>query len=65
MANHRDIIRTLGGIRPLARALKHKNHTTVQGWYERGVIPSDRLNEVLAVAAAKAANPAPEQGQAA
>jgi hypothetical protein len=51
MANHREIIRSLGGIRPLARALGHRNHTTVQGWYERGSIPTDRLNEVLAAAA--------------
>lgn len=51
MANHREIISGLGGIRGLARRLGHRNHTTVQGWWERDNIPSERLNEVLAAAA--------------
>jgi hypothetical protein len=53
MANHREIIRNLGGIRGLARRLGHKHHTTVQGWWERGNIPSDRLGEVLEAASQK------------
>ncbi|WP_333703351.1 carph-isopro domain-containing protein [Sphingobium yanoikuyae] len=50
MTDHREIIRQLGGIRGLARKLRHRNHTTVQGWWERGNIPADRLGEVLAAA---------------
>lgn len=51
MTDHRQIISNLGGIRGLARKLGHRNHTTVQGWWERGAIPDARLNEVLSVAA--------------
>src|SRR3546814_5190472 len=44
-----EIIRQRGGIRPLARKLGHRNHTTVQGWWVRDRIPprdrkSTRLN---------------------
>lgn len=39
-----------GGIRPMARALRHKSHTTVQDWWENGVIPAHRYKEVLAAA---------------
>lgn len=33
------IIDKFGGIYPLARALGHKNPTTVQGWLVRGFVP--------------------------
>ena len=51
MHDHVQLIRDRGGIRPLARSLGHKNHTTVQGWWERGKIPDDQLRAVLAVPA--------------
>lgn len=44
-----DIIRDRGGIRPVARKLGHRNHTTVQGWVERNQIPETRRDEVLAL----------------
>ncbi|GLT03034.1 hypothetical protein GCM10007897_44730 [Sphingobium jiangsuense] len=50
MVTHRDKIAARGGIRPLARALGHRNHTTVQGWWDRGHIPEARLAEVEQVA---------------
>lgn len=34
------IIDKFGGINAMARALGHKNASTVQGWKERGAIPS-------------------------
>ncbi|WP_406693343.1 carph-isopro domain-containing protein [Sphingomonas cannabina] len=43
------MIAVRGGIRPLARKLEHANHTTVQGWWERNRIPSERLAEVEAI----------------
>jgi hypothetical protein len=46
----RQVIRAFGGIRPMAVALEHKSHTTVQGWWEREVIPARRQPEVLAAA---------------
>jgi hypothetical protein len=49
METHRDIIRQRGGIRGLARELGHRNHTTVQGWFERDNIPEDRMPSVMAV----------------
>ena len=49
MHNARQIISERGGIRKLARALDHRNHTTVQGWWDRERIPEDRRAEVLAV----------------
>lgn len=33
------IIDKFGGVYPLARALGHKNPTTVQGWLSRGFVP--------------------------
>ncbi|WP_443029606.1 carph-isopro domain-containing protein [Sphingomonas sp. TX0522] len=44
--DHAELIRQHGGIRPLARALGHKNHTTVQGWLERNNIPPAHLPDV-------------------
>jgi hypothetical protein len=49
MANHQTLIADRGGIRPLARKLGHRNHTTVQGWWERERIPPARLPDVLAI----------------
>lgn len=43
----REIIDRFGGIRPLATRLGHQNHTTVQGWWERDLIPAQRQAEVL------------------
>lgn len=54
MTNHQTIIAERGGIRPLARALGHRNHTTVQGWWERNSIPAHHLDQVLAVEVASA-----------
>jgi len=45
------IIDQFGGLSALARALGHKNPTTVQGWKERGVIPLRRWSAVKAAAA--------------
>ncbi len=44
------IISKFGGINPLARALGHKNASTVQGWKERGFIPSRQQALVLRAA---------------
>lgn len=46
----KNLITALGGITGLARLLKHRNPSTVQGWWERGIIPSLRWPEVLEVA---------------
>jgi hypothetical protein len=35
----KKIITKFGGVYPLARALGHKNPTTVQGWLSRGFVP--------------------------
>lgn len=45
-----DVISQFGGIRPLARALGHRTHTTVQGWWLRGSIPARQQAYVLAAA---------------
>ena len=47
--DHAELISERGGIRPLARALGHKNHTTVQGWWERKTIPAEHIEAVIAV----------------
>lgn len=39
----KPIITRLGGIRKTARLLGHRNHTTVQGWWERDRIPDDHV----------------------
>ncbi len=52
--DHAQIIRDRGGIRPLARALGHRNHTTVQGWADRNNIPAEHLGAVMAVRPAAA-----------
>ncbi|MFV0922758.1 carph-isopro domain-containing protein [Sphingomonas parapaucimobilis] len=43
----RDVIIQLGGVRRLARRLGHRNASTVQGWWERGVIPAHQQAHVL------------------
>lgn len=42
-----ELIRSRGGIRPVARKLGHRNHTTVQGWFERDRIPLDELRTAV------------------
>lgn len=43
----RAVITDLGGITALARGLGHRNVSTVQGWWERELIPAHRQREVL------------------
>lgn len=47
----RSVIAELGGITAVAKGLRHRNVTTVQGWWDREVIPARRQREVLALAA--------------
>lgn len=47
----RSVIAELGGISAVARELKHRNVTTVQGWWDREVIPARRQRQVLDLAA--------------
>lgn len=46
----RSVIHKFGGVRPLAGKLGHRNHTTVQGWWVRDVIPAQRQLEILELA---------------
>jgi hypothetical protein len=46
----RDVIARLGGMRKLSQLLGHQNHTTVQGWWDRDVIPARRQAELLQLA---------------
>ncbi|VXD07604.1 hypothetical protein SPHINGOT1_80162 [Sphingomonas sp. T1] len=46
----RSVIASFGGITKMARALRHRNPSTVQGWWERQIIPARRLSSVLAAA---------------
>ena len=46
----RKIILAFGGIRPTAAKLGHLHHSTVQGWWDREVIPARRQREVLNLA---------------
>lgn len=43
----RSVITRFGGIQPMAKRLGHRNHTTVQGWWDRETIPALRMPEVL------------------
>lgn len=43
----RSVITRFGGIQPMAKKLGHRNHTTVQGWWDRQTIPALRMSEVL------------------
>lgn len=47
----RNVITRLGGISFVARALGHRNASTVQGWWEREVIPAHNQRAVLNLAA--------------
>lgn len=47
----RSVISELGGISAVAKGLNHRNVTTVQGWWDREVIPARRQRDVLALAA--------------
>lgn len=42
------IIEKFGGLTALARALGHKHPTTVQGWKDRGLVPSHQIPLVIA-----------------
>lgn len=44
------VIETFGGLSKLAKILGHTNVTTVQGWKERGIIPSRQQPIVYAAA---------------
>lgn len=44
------IIEKFGGLSALAKALGHKNSSTVQGWKERGLIPQKKWGAVLEAA---------------
>ena len=44
------IIDAFGGISALARAMGHKNPSTVQGWRDRGCVPARQIPSVIAVA---------------
>ncbi len=46
----RNTISALGGISAVARGLGHRNVTTVQGWWDREVIPAQRQRSVLDLA---------------
>jgi hypothetical protein len=50
MSQAEHVIAKFGGIRPMARILKHRNPTTVQGWAERGYIPVRQQAIVLSKA---------------
>jgi hypothetical protein len=41
-----NVVRRLGGIRKAARIVEAPV-STVQGWHDRGVIPSQRIPEVI------------------
>lgn len=49
----RPVIERLGGITAVANGLKHRNPSTVQGWWDREVIPSRKQRSVLALATRK------------
>jgi hypothetical protein len=45
-----DVVALFGGVAATAKALGHKNPTTVQGWINRGVIPVRQLRAVIRAA---------------
>ena len=47
LAQAEHVIGKLGGVNAAARILGHRNPSTVQGWKERGSIPTHRQEEVL------------------
>lgn len=50
------VIEACGGLRALSRELGHANPTTVQGWKERGVVPTRQIPLVVAVARKRGLN---------
>jgi len=50
MNTARFIINKFGGLTAMARALGHRNVSTVQGWRQRGVIPARQQPLVLEAA---------------
>lgn len=48
--NPADIINAFGSVSKLAKALGHKNVTTVDGWKRNGRIPGWRKAEIIAAA---------------
>lgn len=49
METHAQIVARLG-LRTVARALGHANHTTVQGWHDRDKIPSEHWPDLIQAA---------------
>lgn len=49
----RKIIALFGGIRPMAKVLGHRSHTTVQWWWDNESLPLKRRPEIIAAARAK------------
>jgi len=41
------IIDKFGGLTPMARAMNHTNPTTVQGWRDRGNVPSRQIPLII------------------
>jgi hypothetical protein len=50
MRTIKQIIGDLGGMRTVARALGHSNHTTVQGWMERDSVPVQHWSALVQLA---------------
>jgi hypothetical protein len=46
----RPVLERLGGISAVATGLQHRNVTTVQGWWDRNVIPARQQRKVLELA---------------
>lgn len=46
----REIISLFGGLKKMAAALGHKNHSTIYGWVRSGKIPSWRDAELRTAA---------------
>jgi hypothetical protein len=59
MTQAENIIGFFGGVRPMARQLGNIPPTTVQGWKDRGFIPSRRHAEILAIANQRGINLTP------
>ena len=48
----RIVVTRFGSLRKLATALGHTNHSTVQGWWDSGLIPAQHQGKVVEAAAA-------------
>lgn len=53
MGKIRKLAARFGGIAGLARALGHKNASTVQGWVERNRVPTWHVQDIMDAAAAR------------